>query len=66
MVITESKIKKWGHSLGMIIPKKTINKMGLKVNEIIKVDILKKNKLNAFGICKGAKSFHREKDILDR
>lgn len=66
MKTIESKIKKWGHSLGMIIPKKTVDEMNLKENERIKIEIIKKEKINAFGICKNTKSFKREEGILDR
>ncbi|MFH1849228.1 MAG: AbrB/MazE/SpoVT family DNA-binding domain-containing protein [archaeon] len=66
MAISESRIKKWGNSLGIVIPKNTVKEMALKEGEKVSIDIVKKQKINAWGLCKGAKPFHREEDILDR
>ncbi|MBS3155869.1 hypothetical protein J4413_01390 [Candidatus Woesearchaeota archaeon] len=66
MKLVESKIRKWGNSLGMILPKKAVDEMELKENQIIKIDIIKKERIKAFGICKSAKPFKREEKIMDR
>ena len=58
-------IKKWGNSLGVIIPAEEVKTLNLKEGEIILLDIKKKEKVDAFGIFKDAKSFQR-KDRLDR
>jgi len=39
-----------------VISKTTAEQLGLKQGETVSVDILKKDKLNGFGICKGAKA----------
>ena len=39
MKLVESKIRKWGNSLGMILRKKAVDEMELKENHIIKIDI---------------------------
>ena len=66
MTISESRIKKWGNSLGVVIPKNTVEEMALKEGEKVSIDIVKKQKISAWGLCKGAKPFQREEGILDR
>lgn len=66
MVIVESEVKKWGNSLGIIIPRDAVRNMRLKEKDKVKVDMIIKKKVSGFGIFKGAKSFTREEDILDR
>mgnify|MGYP001567243309 CR=1 FL=1 len=63
---TMLKIKKWGHSLGAVIPKETVEKMDLKEDEIINIEITRRKRIDGFGILKEAKPFEREEDILDR
>ncbi|MDD5616223.1 MAG: hypothetical protein PHH85_08475 [Candidatus Methanoperedens sp.] len=53
-------IKKWGNSLGVIIPKDKIAELGLSEKDLIDIDILKKEKVSGFGIAKGKKPFERE------
>lgn len=53
-------LKKWGNSLGIIIPKDKIAELGLLEKDIIDIDILKKEKVSGFGIAKGKKPFVRE------
>ena len=53
---TRAKIKEWGNSLGIGIPKDVIIKEGLKVNEDVMVSINRKQNLeNFFGKLKGKK-----------
>ncbi|HLG23403.1 MAG TPA: AbrB/MazE/SpoVT family DNA-binding domain-containing protein [Candidatus Nanoarchaeia archaeon] len=66
MTVAESKIKKWGNSLGIIIPRKVAEQIDLKEGEEVSVDIIKKKRNDSFGIFKGAKPFHREEDIFER
>lgn len=66
MVLTETKIKRWGNSLAIVIPKGHAKEIGLNEGEEVSVDLVKKEKIDAFGICKGAKPFHREHNILER
>lgn len=63
--MTSCKLKKWGNSLGILIPAQDVKAMGLKKGETIILDIKKKKRIDAFGIFKGAKSFRRT-DRLDR
>ncbi len=53
-------VKKWGNSLGVIIPKDKVTELGLSEKDIIDIDILKKEKVSGFGIAKGKKPFERE------
>ena len=56
MVIqTKTKIREWGNSLGVIIPKEIIIKEGLRVNEQVIISIDRKQTLEDFfgkGKCK--------------
>lgn len=54
-------LKKWGNSTGIIIPKETLDELGLKPGDSAKIQVFRK-KLNGFGIAKGAKPFIRDKD----
>lgn len=37
-----TKTRKWGNSLGVLIPKEEVNNLNLKENQIVIVDIIKK------------------------
>jgi len=39
MVEIEAKIRPWGNSAGIIIPKEKLEEMGAKLNDIVKVNI---------------------------
>ena len=41
-MITKTKTKKWGNSIGIVIPKETIESMRIKLGESIVIDIQKK------------------------
>lgn len=60
MVSTTVKVKKWGNSFGVLIPKETVRKLCLNEGEKIQLDITLQKKISGFGIAKGAKSFKRE------
>jgi len=62
MVIVENEIKQWGNSLGLVIPSEAVRKLHLIKGEVVEVDIKKKKKINAFGLCKGARSFKEEEE----
>ncbi|MEK6847315.1 MAG: AbrB/MazE/SpoVT family DNA-binding domain-containing protein [Nanoarchaeota archaeon] len=53
---TKAKIKAWGNSLGIVIPKEIIIKEELQENDEVKITISKKNTLEGFfGKGKGIK-----------
>lgn len=65
MVIhTQTKIREWGNSFGIVIPKELIIKEGFKVNDNVTVCITKKRNLSDFfGKGKGLiKDPQKEKD----
>ncbi len=65
-MIFEAKVKKWGNSLGIILPKKMVKQENIKESEYIKVTaIQKKRKINGFGIWKGAEPFTRDEKFLE-
>lgn len=53
-------LKKWGNSLGIVIPKEKVAELELSEKDIIDIDILKKEKVSGFGLAKGKKPFERE------
>jgi antitoxin component of MazEF toxin-antitoxin module len=65
METTEAKVKKWGNSFGIIIPKEIIDKQQIKEGITVKINIQTKNKSTAgdiFGILK--KKLNRDTDDL--
>jgi len=53
-------LKKWGNSLGIIIPKDKVKELGLSEHDIIDLDIVKKEKVSGFGIAEGRVPYKRE------
>lgn len=52
-----TKIKKWGNSIGVIIPKEEANKLNLKEDQEVTIEIKKENPLKElFGTLKFKKS----------
>jgi antitoxin component of MazEF toxin-antitoxin module len=41
-MITKTKTKAWGNSIGIVIPQETVQALGIKQNEFIIVDIQRK------------------------
>jgi len=62
MTMAEVRVKEWGNSLGIIIPKEIARHVDIHKGETIKIDIIKSKRINGFGMWKGAPSFKREKD----
>ena len=60
MSMTETKIKKWGNSLALIIPKEIAKREELSAGDTVKVDISKEKRVDAFGMFRGAPSFSKE------
>jgi len=48
IIQTKTKIREWGNSLGVIIPKEVIIKEGLRVNEQVIISINRKQTLEDF------------------
>ena len=62
MVVMESKAKKWGNSIGFIIPKDALDDIDVHEGEIIQVDIKAKKKLDGFGLFRKAKPFRESEE----
>ncbi len=48
MVQIQAKTKKWGSSIGVILPKSIVEEIGIKSNENITIDIKKTHKAKEF------------------
>lgn len=66
MVHVNVEVRKWGNSLGIIIPKKTARKIEITEGEKVEVDIVKKKLVDGFGILKGARPFREEDEAHER
>lgn len=62
MVLVESKAKKWGHSVGFIIPKQILTEMNVQEGEVLQIDIKRKKKMDGFGRFPKAKPFRELKE----
>ncbi len=60
MCHTTVELKKWGNSLGIIIPKDKVEELFLSEHDIIDLDIVKKEKVSGFGIAEGKVPYKRE------
>ena len=58
MLEVEAKVRKWGRSFGVVIPKEKIREEGIKENETIKLFIAKRTNVlkETFGTFKFKKS----------
>ena len=68
MIEVETKVRKWGRSFGVVIPKDKINEEGIKENETIKLLIGKKNNVlkETFGTIKLKRPTQEILDESDR
>ena len=62
MVIVESKAKKWGNSIGFIVPKQVLEDIGVKEGETIEIDIKRKKRINGFGLFRNARPFSESEE----
>ena len=60
MHMAEAKIKQWGNSLALIIPKEIVKREDLAEGDMVKVELSKEKRVNAFGMFKGGPSFRKE------
>ncbi|MBI2647384.1 AbrB/MazE/SpoVT family DNA-binding domain-containing protein [Candidatus Woesearchaeota archaeon] len=68
MIEVDAIVRKWGKSLGVVIPKEKIIKEGIKENETIKLLITKRRNVlkETFGTFKFRKSTQEMLDEIDR
>ena len=55
-----SEIKKWGNSLALIIPAEKAKDLELEEGEAVDVEIKKCQRIDAFGVFSGSKTFKRD------
>ena len=67
MEATETRVRKWGRSLGVVIPMEIAKKEGIKVNDEVEVLIRKKSNAikETFGSLKFKKSTQKMLDETD-
>ncbi len=68
MIQVEAKVRRWGRSLGVVIPKEKIVEEGIKENETISLLIGKKTNVlkETFGTLKFKKSTQKMMEEIDR
>ncbi|MEK6828286.1 MAG: AbrB/MazE/SpoVT family DNA-binding domain-containing protein [Nanoarchaeota archaeon] len=68
MIEVEAKVRKWGRSFGVVIPKEKIKEEGIKENETIKLLIAKRTNVlkETFGTFKLKRSTQEILDESDR
>ena len=59
--------KQWGNNTGIILPSEALRDLGLKIGDVVEVEIKTRKRIDGFGILKGHNlpSFIREKDHRD-
>jgi antitoxin component of MazEF toxin-antitoxin module len=57
MITAETKLKAWGNSIGVVIPKKELNSANLGINDEVEISIKKKTNVldEIFGMGKPGK-----------
>lgn len=65
MINIHAEVKKWGNSLAFIIPAEKAEELGISAGEHVDAEIRKCERIDGFGLFKGAKPFVREKDSHD-
>lgn len=68
MIEVETKVRKWGRSFGVVIPKEKIKEEGIKENETIKLLIAKRSNVlkETFGTFKFKKTTQEMLDEIDK
>jgi len=60
--MVEVELKEWGNSIGVIIPIEELKELGLEKGDKVEIEIIKKETVDGFGVCKGAKSFQEDEE----
>ena len=63
--MVDVELKEWGNSIGVILPINTLKKLNLRKGDKVEINIIKKKRVDGFGICKGAKPFKEDKEDHD-
>lgn len=65
-MITKSKVKRWGNSLGVVLPKALVEEEGLKEGEEVEVTVRKISDVRALRGKYPFKDLQHEKDEMRR
>lgn len=60
MAMAEIEVKRWGNSLGILLPKDIVRFNGLSEGDRIKVEIIKSKRIDGYGLFKGAPRFKED------
>ena len=60
--MVEVELKSWGNSVGVILPAEKLKELELHEGDRVDIDIVKKERIDGFGIFRGAKPFEEEKE----
>lgn len=64
MIMSKSKLKRWGNSFGVVIPKEMVEKEGLKEGEEVQVSVTKTSDVrHLFGKYQ-FKNLQKQKEIM--
>lgn len=61
-MITKTKTRAWGNSIGVIIPRVDAERMGIKIGETVIIEV--KRKENVLRELKGSMNFGNSKKVL--
>ncbi len=62
MTNTTVPVRKWGNSLGIVIPKDMAEEIDVSEGDFVDVSIVKKRKISGFGLCKQASPFAEDEE----
>lgn len=62
MVHATLQVRKWGNSLGVVLPKDILTEENVGEKDMVDIVIVKKKKSSGFGICKGASPYFEDED----
>ncbi len=65
-MITKSKVKRWGNSLGVVLPKTLVEEEGLKEGEEVEVTVRKVSDVRTLRGKYPFKDLQKEKDEMKR
>ncbi len=58
--MVEVELKEWGNSIGVVLPAEKLKEFRLQKGDKVDIDIVKKQRMDGFGIAKGAQLFQEE------
>jgi hypothetical protein len=62
MTMAEARVKRWGNSFGIVIPREIVKMENIAAGDVIKIEISKSRPLDGFGMFSGIAPFDGEDD----